>query len=72
MPRRARPSPPAFRAISWIPSWFSASALVPLLVIGVAITELAVWGRREHITASKRAGYLEGLGAAPGRETPKR
>jgi K+-sensing histidine kinase KdpD len=35
-----------------------------LLVIGVAITELAVWGRREHVTASKRAGYLEGLGAA--------
>jgi K+-sensing histidine kinase KdpD len=37
---------------------------VLLLVIGVAITEIAVWGRREHATASRRAGYLAGLGAA--------
>jgi K+-sensing histidine kinase KdpD len=34
-----------------------------LLVIGVAVTELAVWGRREHAAASRRAGYLEGIGA---------
>jgi K+-sensing histidine kinase KdpD len=34
-----------------------------LLVIGVAVTELAVWGRREHATASRRAGYLDGIGA---------
>ncbi len=37
---------------------------VLLLVIGVAITEIAVWGRREHATASRRASYLAGLGAA--------
>jgi K+-sensing histidine kinase KdpD len=35
-----------------------------LLAIGVAITEIAVWGRREHLTSSKRAGYVEGLRAA--------
>ena len=34
-----------------------------LLVIGVAVTELAVWGRREHAAASRRAGYLDGIGA---------
>ncbi len=33
-----------------------------LLVIGVAVTELAVWGRREHAAASRRAGYLDGIG----------
>jgi K+-sensing histidine kinase KdpD len=32
-----------------------------LLVIGVAVTELAVWGRREHAAASRRAGYLDGI-----------
>ena len=37
---------------------------VLLLVIGVAVTELAVWGRRQHATASKRAGYLDGIAAA--------
>ena len=37
---------------------------VLLLAIGVAITEIAVWGRREHATASRRASYLAGLGAA--------
>jgi len=35
-----------------------------LLVIGVAVTELAVWGRREHTAASRRAGYLDGINAA--------
>ncbi len=35
-----------------------------LLVIGVAVTELAVWGRRQHATASRRAGYLDGISAA--------
>ncbi len=34
---------------------------VLLLVIGVAVTELAVWGRREHAAASRRAGYLDGI-----------
>ena len=35
-----------------------------LLVIGVAVTELAVWGRRQHTAASRRAGYLDGIHAA--------
>lgn len=35
-----------------------------LLAIGVAITEIAVCGRREHLTSSKRAEYVEGLRAA--------
>ena len=37
---------------------------VLLLVIGVAITEIAVWGRRQHAAASRRAGYLDGISAA--------
>jgi K+-sensing histidine kinase KdpD len=37
---------------------------VLLLVIGVAVTELAVWGRRQHVAASRRAGYLDGLNSA--------
>ncbi len=37
---------------------------VLLLVIGVAVTEIAVWGRRQHVTASRRAGYLEGISSA--------
>ena len=35
-----------------------------LLVIGVAVTEIAVWGRRQHAVASRRAGYLDGINAA--------
>jgi K+-sensing histidine kinase KdpD len=35
-----------------------------ILVIGVAVTEIAVWGRRQHVAASRRAGYLEGINAA--------
>jgi K+-sensing histidine kinase KdpD len=35
-----------------------------LLAIGVAVTEIAVWGRREHLAASRRAGYLDGVRAA--------
>ncbi len=35
-----------------------------ILVIGIAVTEIAVWGRRQHLAASKRAGYLEGINAA--------
>ena len=35
-----------------------------LLVIGVAVTELAVWGRRQQSAASRRAGYLAGINAA--------
>jgi K+-sensing histidine kinase KdpD len=37
---------------------------VLLLVIGVAVTEIAVWGRRQHEAASRRAGYLEGINSA--------
>ena len=32
---------------------------VLLLVIGVVVTELAVWARREHAAASRRPGYLD-------------
>ena len=35
-----------------------------LLIIGVAVTELAVRGRRQHEVASRRAGYLDGISAA--------
>jgi K+-sensing histidine kinase KdpD len=37
---------------------------VLVLVIGVAVTELAVWGHRQHATASRRAGYLDGINRA--------
>jgi K+-sensing histidine kinase KdpD len=37
---------------------------VLLLVIGLAVTELAVWGRRQRSAASRRAGYLDGINSA--------
>jgi K+-sensing histidine kinase KdpD len=37
---------------------------VLILIIGVAVTELAAWGRRQHLAATRRAGYLEGINAA--------
>jgi K+-sensing histidine kinase KdpD len=37
---------------------------VLLLVIGIAVTELAAWGRRQHADASRRAGYLDGINKA--------
>jgi K+-sensing histidine kinase KdpD len=37
---------------------------VLLLVIGAAVTELAVWGHRQHAAATRRAGYLDGISAA--------
>ncbi len=37
---------------------------VLLLAVGVAVTEIAVGGRRQHAAASKRAGYLDGINAA--------
>jgi K+-sensing histidine kinase KdpD len=37
---------------------------VLLLVIGIAVTEIAVWGRRQRVAASRRAGYLEGISGA--------
>lgn len=37
---------------------------VLLLVIGVAVTEIAVWGWRQHAIASRRSGYLDGINDA--------
>src|SRR5215468_8330855 len=37
---------------------------VLLLVIGAAVTEIAVWGRRQQAAANRRAGYLDGINAA--------
>jgi K+-sensing histidine kinase KdpD len=37
---------------------------VLLLVIGVAVTEISVWGRRQHAAASRRAGYIDGIYSA--------
>ena len=37
---------------------------VLLLLIGVAVTEIAVRGRRHYATASRRAGYLDGINNA--------
>jgi K+-sensing histidine kinase KdpD len=37
---------------------------VLLLVIGIAVTEIAVWGHRQHAAASRRAGYLSGINDA--------
>ena len=34
---------------------------VLLLVIGVAVTEIAIWGRRQQAKASRRRGYLDGV-----------
>jgi K+-sensing histidine kinase KdpD len=39
---------------------------VLILVIGVAITEIAVWGRRQRLVATRRAGYLDGINMAAG------
>ena len=32
-----------------------------LLLIGFAVTEIAVWGHRQHLVASRRSGYLDGI-----------
>jgi K+-sensing histidine kinase KdpD len=37
---------------------------VLLCVIGVGVTELAAWGRRQHYRAGQQLGYLKGLHAA--------
>jgi K+-sensing histidine kinase KdpD len=40
-------------------------AAVLLVLIGLAVTEIALWGYRQQAGASRRSGYLEGvLGAA--------
>ena len=37
---------------------------VLLLAVGLAVTELAVWGRRKAAAASRQAGYVAGIAAA--------
>jgi K+-sensing histidine kinase KdpD len=39
---------------------------VLILVIGAAVTEIAVWGRRQQLAATRRAGYLDGIKMAAG------
>ena len=39
---------------------------VLVLVIGFAVTEIAVWGGRQHADAGRRAGYLDGINDAAG------
>lgn len=34
---------------------------VLLVLVGIAVTEIAVWGRRQQAKASSRAGYLDGV-----------
>jgi K+-sensing histidine kinase KdpD len=36
-------------------------AAVLLALIGLAVTEIALWGRRQQASASTRAGYLDGV-----------
>ena len=36
-------------------------AAVLLALIGLAVTEVALWGRRQQASASTRAGYLDGV-----------
>ena len=37
---------------------------VLILAAGIAVTEIAVRGRRQHAAAARRAGYLDGISAA--------
>jgi K+-sensing histidine kinase KdpD len=39
-------------------------AAVLLALIGLAVTEIALWGRRQQASASTRAGYLDGVVSA--------
>jgi K+-sensing histidine kinase KdpD len=39
-------------------------AAVLLTLIGLAVTEIALWGRRQQARASTRAGYLDGVVSA--------
>ena len=48
-----------------------------LLAVGVAVTEVAQWGRRQRAAAAKREGYLQGLetiarAASAGTSSPSR
>ena len=49
-------------------------AAVLLALIGLAVTEIALWGRRQQARASIRAGYLSGVvpaALAHGSATPR-
>jgi hypothetical protein len=35
-----------------------------ILAVGIAVTEIAVRGRRQHAAAARRGGYLDGISAA--------
>jgi hypothetical protein len=37
---------------------------VLILVLGVAVNELAAWGRRQNLADSRRSAYLQGINAA--------
>ena len=49
-------------------------ATILLVVISLAVTELALWGRRQQAQASRRSGYLDGVvdvaGAVAAGDTP--
>jgi hypothetical protein len=41
--------------------WFDIEATVVLVIIGAAVSELALWGRRQGARASRCSGYLDGV-----------
>lgn len=41
-----------------------AETTVLILAVGIAVTEIAVRGRRQNAAAARRAGYLDGINAA--------
>jgi hypothetical protein len=45
-------------------SFPNTDAALALILVVVAVTEIAVWGRRQHAAASCRAGYPDGIHAA--------
>jgi len=59
-PVRRRRAPASYERFD-ITRRADAEPTVLLLLIGVAVTELAVWGRRQHVAAGRRAGYLGGI-----------
>ena len=36
-----------------------------LVIIGAAVTEVALWGHRQQSRANRRAGYLDGVLGQP-------
>jgi K+-sensing histidine kinase KdpD len=63
-----------FRTFSIHSSGDLVTALL-LLVVGAAVSEIAIWGRRQQAQASREQGYLDGLlntaaAVAAGTETP--